>query len=143
MNISTEVQCIIMHEGKVLIGRPEEGAKWVTPGGEINVGEHILEATIRTVFNCAGISVQPQNVIFVSEEIDHEKEVHRILIFLYAKYVEGEITISDDGLWSDAKWVDVRELGPIQDEMSNATVDGFYKFSIILQQSAARSGAQA
>lgn len=143
MALSTEVRCITMHEGKVLIGR-WKNEPWETPGGEIGAFEHLLEATIREVYEHSGISVNPKNVIFVSEIVKPEQEIHRILIYLYADYVEGDITIrEEEPLWTEAQWVDVRELGNIQDGMSDEAVDAFYKFSLILRQSAARSGAQA
>jgi len=132
-----------MHEGKVLVGR-WKNEPWETPGGQIGVCEHLLEATIREVYEHAGISVEPQNVIFVSEVIKPEQELHRILIYLYAKYTEGTITIPEENpLWTEAQWVDVRKLGDIQNEMSDEAVDAFYKFSLILSQAAARSGAQS
>ena len=88
--------------------------------------------------------MSPKNVIFVSEIIKPEQEIHRLLIYLYADYVEGDITIREENpLWTEARWVDVRELGDIQDSLSDEAVDAFYKFSLILRQSAARSGAQA
>ena len=133
MIISIEARAIVMHEGRVLIGRWND-EPWETPGSEIGVCEHILEATIREVFEHTGVSVEPKNVIFVSEVIEPEKEIHRILIYLYAEYVEGEITIrEEEPLWTEAKWVDVRELGNIQNEMSDEAVDAFFKFSLVLR----------
>ena len=127
--ISIEVSAIVLNEGKVLIGRAGEH-KWVTPGGSILEGETLLDATINSVFQCTGVTVEPKSVIFVSEIIEPE---HRIILYLYADYVNGDAAPS--GIWDEVKWVDVRELGSVQDEMANETIDAFFKFSVVLRKS--------
>lgn len=96
---------------------------------------------MRAVFENAGLTTEPQNVIFVSEVIKKDARQHRVLIYLFSKYVSGDIAAG--GAWSEAEWVDVRDLAKYQDEMSDAAVDAFYKFSLILKQSQQKSGAQA
>jgi ADP-ribose pyrophosphatase YjhB (NUDIX family) len=137
---TVEVSSIIMENGKVLIGRSAEGL-WEVPTVEVMPFEGIKDAGMRGVFMNAGITVEPQNVLFVSESIKKETHEHRIVIYLYAKFIKGEL--KPDNSWSEAVWVDVRELAKYQEAMSDLTADGFYKFSLVLRQSAGRSGAQA
>ena len=127
-----EVSAIVLREGKVLVGCAN-GGKWETPGGGIQEGESILNATINAVFHCSGITVEPKNVMFVSEAFDPE---HRIILYLYADYVSGELVAGES--WDTIEWVDIRELGSLQEQMSDITVDAFYKFSLVLRQSAGR-----
>jgi ADP-ribose pyrophosphatase YjhB (NUDIX family) len=130
-----EVASIVMHEGKVLIGRSSEG-KWETPTTPVSLLEEIKVAGIRTTFELAGITVDPQQVLFFGEEIKADEKSHRIFIYLYAQYVRGELKPS--GTWTEAIWADVRELAKYQDNMSDATIDGFYKFSLCLKSMAQR-----
>lgn len=139
---STQVSSIVMDNGKVLIGRGTDG-KWETPTSIILPFEGIKEAAIRAAQVNAGVITDPQNVIFVSEVLKEREAVHKVLIYLFSKYVSGGDQFTLDGDWVEAVWADVRELAQYQDSMTDETVDAFYKFSMILRQSAARSGAQA
>ena len=135
-----EVASLIMKEGAVLIGRPE-GGLWEIPGGAIQPFEEMKTAAIRNVFSLSGVASDPQNVIFVSEVLNEKLNQHRVIIYVYSSYIEGDLKPSED--WEEAQWYDVRQLGELQNEMDEQTVDAFYKFSMILRQSVARSGAQA
>lgn len=140
----TGVAVITMHEGKVLIGRSTKEpivGKWVIPGGGIQPFEHMTDTAIREVFEETGLAIEPQHVIFVSEVIKPETQEHRVIIYMYGKYVSGEIKAGGD--LSEVQWVDVRELGKYQEDMTDVTIDAFYKFSMILRQQAARQGVQA
>ena len=135
-----EVASIIMHEGRVLIGRPKNG-QWEIPGGAIQPFEELKTAAIRSVFSLSGVTSDPKNVVFVSEVLNEKLNSHRVIIYIYSMYVEGELKPSVD--WEEAQWYDVRQLGDLQNQMDDQTVDAFYKFSMILRQSVARSGAQS
>lgn len=133
--VTVEVSSIIMHEGGVLIGRPT-GGKWETPTCSLNLFEEVKSAGIRGVFEKTGVTVEPETVLFVSEDMQPEHMTHRVIIYLFSKNATGDI--KPDNGWDEAEWVDVRELAKYQDEMSVATTDGFYKFSLFLRQSASR-----
>lgn len=137
-----KVSSIIMNLGKVLIGR-KEGGKWETPTADIMPFEGIKEAAVRAALNNSGVVTDPQNVIFVSEVLKQREAEHKVLIYLFSKYVSGGEEFVLEGDWTEAVWADVRELAQYQDTMTDETVDAFYKFSMILRQSAAKSGAQA
>ena len=138
----TKVSAIIMNEGKVLIGR-SKGGKWETPTADIMPFEGIKETAVRAVVTNTGVVSDPQNVIFVSEVLKQREAEHKVLIYLFSKYISGGESFIYEGDWTEAQWVDVRELAEYQDAMTDETVDAFYKFSMILRQSAARTGAQA
>jgi ADP-ribose pyrophosphatase YjhB (NUDIX family) len=137
MQPTVEVASIVMETGRVLIGRPT-GGKWETPTCPLNLFEEVKAAGIRGVFEKTGITVEPETVLFVSEDMQPEQMTHRVIIYLFSKNAEGELKPGSG--WDEAEWVDVRELAKYQDEMSVACTDGFYKFSLFLRQSAARSG---
>ena len=135
-----EVASIIMHEGQVLIGRPT-GGKWKVPGSVVAFSEELKTAAIRSVFSLSGVFSDPQDVIFVSEVIDKNLNQHRVIVYVYSTYIEGDPKPNEE--WGEVQWHDVRQLGDLQPEMDEQTIDAFYKFSLILQQSIARAGAQA
>jgi ADP-ribose pyrophosphatase YjhB (NUDIX family) len=137
MQPTVEVASIVMETGRVLIGRPT-GGKWETPTCPLNLFEEVKAAGIRGVFEKTGITVEPETVLFVSEDMQPEHLTHRVIIYLFSKNADGEVKPGSG--WDEAEWVDVRELAKYQDEMSVATTDGFYKFSLFLRQTAARSG---
>jgi 8-oxo-dGTP diphosphatase len=136
----TEIVAIIMNpSGQVLVGRSTlELGRWTVPGAtQINSYEPIATALARGVLDQTGIIVQPQNVMFVSEMVKPPAE-HRIVICGYAVYVSGEPSPGED--MTEVKWVDVRNLGDIQDELSDVAVDAFYKFSLVLRSQAVGGG---
>ena len=135
-----KVSSIIMNEGKVLIGRGESG-RWETPTVEIAPFEGIKEATVRATLSLTGVITEPKNVIFVSEVLKVAEATHKVIIYLFSEYVSGGEEFILDGGWAEAAWVDVRELAEYQSEMTDETVDAFFKFSTILRQQAMKAGA--
>jgi ADP-ribose pyrophosphatase YjhB (NUDIX family) len=131
-----EVASLIMNEGKVLIGRPKNG-RWEIPGGEIQPFEEMKEAAIRSVFSLSGVTSDPENVLFVSEILNAKLNAHRVIIYIYSMFVEGDLKPSVN--WEEAQWYDVRQLGELQNQMDDQTIDAFFKFSKILRQAAGRS----
>jgi len=77
------------------------------------------------------VDIDPQHALFVCEEIRQDQQVHRLVVFVFAKRM-GRISGN-----SDALWVDVRDLGQYQDEMTDIAVEGFQKLSTVLQRQAA------
>ncbi len=140
MHPTIEVAVLIMHKGEVLIGR-RIGGNWEIPGSSIQPFEEMKTSAIRSVFELSNLTVDPQNILFVSEVVNDKKAEHRVIIYLYAKYIEGEL--KPDVYWDEAEWVDVRKLGNLQEEMDEHTIDAFYKFSMVLRQSADKAGVQA
>ena|ERR1017187_7958805 len=139
-NPTVEVASLIMKDGCVLIGRSKNG-QWEIPTTAIKPFEELKVAAIRGVFELSGVTSDPQNVIFVSEVLSEKLNIHRVIIYAYSMYVEGDLKPSVD--WEEADWYGIRELGDIQDAMSSETADAFFKFSQVLRQGAARAGVQA
>jgi ADP-ribose pyrophosphatase YjhB (NUDIX family) len=132
-DIQVEVIAIIMKpEGKVLIGRNSEG-KLVIPGDTVRLYEQGKDTLARAFIEKTGLIIQPQSVMFVSE-IVKPPAPHRIIICMYAVVVSGELSAGGD--LTEVKWVDVRALGTIQDDMDDVAIDAFHKFSIVLKSQA-------
>ena len=130
-----ELAVIVMDDrGGVLIGRVPNGFdkdKLSVPISSMEPFESMSDASKRIAIEWAGLKIEPQHALFVCESINEKTEEHRIVVFIFAKRA-GNIEQSET-----AFWVDVRQLGDYQDEMSNIAVDGFYKLSLVLRQQAA------
>ena len=130
-----EIAVMSMDEkGQVLIGRAQDGwdkDKLTVPISRILPFELLSDAAKRTALEWAGINVEPQHALFVCESINEKIEEHRVVVFIFAKPGSH---VSSPG---ECFWLDVRELGNYQDEMSAIAVDGFYKLSLTLKQQAA------
>jgi ADP-ribose pyrophosphatase YjhB (NUDIX family) len=138
-----EIAVITMKDAvNVLIGKQKEGAdagKWIIPMGVVREGEAMIVAAERIALEEAGITIQPKQVLFLSEVLTPE---HHTAVFCYGEYVSGEPT--PGASLTEAVFVDPRKLGDYQKEgMSELAQDAFYKFSMILRSQAAaapRSG---
>ena len=136
-----EISTLIIHDAKVVLGKDENG-KWRLPGGKINQFESCQDAAVRTFRETTGISIKANNILFINEDISIPEERHRIIVYAYGEYVEGVIG-EQMPTYTDIQWVDVRELGPLQADMTDEVLDGFFKISLVLKQQASRTPAQA
>ena len=136
----TEIAVIVMDgKGKVLLGRSGEGVdkdKLTVPIGYLLPFESMSDAASRLVFEWARRDVKPKDVLFICEAIDRRKEYHRIVIFVFADPLGGEL--GED----TPMWVSLNDLGEYQDQMSDIAVDGFYKLSIVLKSHAGKVNIQ-
>jgi ADP-ribose pyrophosphatase YjhB (NUDIX family) len=137
-----EIAAIVMDDkGHVLLGRAPEGAdkdKVTVPIGRIRPFEAMSDAAVRIVAEWAQTEIAPQHAIFVCESIHQERQEHRVVVFIFSKATSP--TLSRKELGGNVMWVDVRDLGQYQDEMSDLAADGFYKLSLVLRQQAAAKG---
>ncbi len=136
------VATIVMNVGRnVLLGRsnrePTKGM-WIIPGGGIQPFETIQETSTREIFEETGVQVGNQEMLFISEIVNPPNE-HRIVIYVEGQAQGGVLrsTFTEEDELSEVRWVDPRDLGFYQDEMSKPTVEAFMKYSMVLQAKAA------
>jgi ADP-ribose pyrophosphatase YjhB (NUDIX family) len=138
------VATIVMKDrANVLLGRSNRSltsGKLVIPGSYLQLYETIFEASARGIKEQAGITVNPKQMLFMSEKVDKDTKEHRLAAFCFGEYVEGEPKPGSD--FTDITWVDPRELGNMQSELDELTVDAFYKFSIVMRSQANGVAAQ-
>jgi acetyl-CoA carboxylase carboxyl transferase subunit beta len=105
---------LVQDEAKrILLGRrnkdPQRGY-WVIPGGKIHAFEGIAEAAARELHEETGLTVEVGNQFRVYEIVNPPNE-HRIVIYSWAKVVEGTARASDD--LSEVRFFPADELGDI------------------------------
>ncbi len=103
---------ILVENGKVLmIEQEKKGNKyWLLPGGGLDFGESFEECIKREFREEAGIEVEPEKLVFISESIAPDNSRH--IVNLYFKVVKksGDIKIGDEEILTDIKFISAEEL---------------------------------
>lgn len=139
------VATIVVNAGhNVLLGRStkeQTKGQWIIPGGDVKYLETIQETSTREILEETGIQVASQEMLFISERVDRPTDDHRIVIYVTGQAVGGVLrsTFTEEDELSEVRWVDPRDLGLYQHEMSEMTVDAFFKYSQILKAKALRA----
>src|SRR5208337_1684307 len=139
------VATIVVNVGhNVLLGRStkeQTKGQWIIPGGKIEPFETIQETSTREILEETGIQVANQEMLFISERVDRVNLDHRIVIYVTGQAVGGVLrsTFTEEDELSEVRWVDPRDLGLYQHEMSEMTIEAFFKFSQILKAKALRA----
>ena len=86
---------------------PDAGL-WSYPGGHLNFGEKVFEASKRETFEETGIIVNPKRFltnldIFIKN--NDQLVLHYLLVAISCDYVKGNVVAKDDA--KDAKWFEV------------------------------------
>jgi 8-oxo-dGTP diphosphatase len=109
------VGAVVIRDRRILLVRranPPGRGEWAIPGGTVNVGETLQEATEREIREETGLSVKAGSPVYVFDLIERDSNgqilFHFVIIDLMADYVTGELSASDDAL--DARWYSPEEL---------------------------------
>jgi len=98
---------------RILLGQrnkdPQRGS-WVIPGGKIHAFESIADAATRELQEETGLTVEVGAHFKVYEIVNPPSE-HRIVIYSWAKVIEGTPKASDD--LSQVRFFSSEELGDI------------------------------
>ena len=113
------VGAVIIHQGKALIvqrgAEPRKG-EWTVPGGLVELGEKLREATQREVLEETGLVVKAGQVLDVFDSIYPDAggrtQYHYVLVDLLCELVSGDLQPSSD--ISDARWIKAQELDSVE-----------------------------
>lgn len=120
------VGAIVIHEGKVLVVRrgqaPARGV-WAVPGGRVELGESLREATEREVLEETGVEVRAGEPVWAFDSVirdaDERIRYHYVIVDYMAAYVAGDPHGRDDV--TEARWMTPEELA--RHEVSAPTVE--------------------
>lgn len=105
----------IVHQGRILlIQRAQDPNKgfWSFPGGRVELGETILEATRREVKEETGIEIDPLEVLQVYDWIVRDDagnlRLHYIVNYVRARYLSGDPQARSDA--AQARWTTAAEI---------------------------------
>ena len=109
------VGALVVHDGAVLLvrrGRAPSRGVWAVPGGRVELGETLAEATEREVHEETGVSVRAGEPVWSFDSVIRDEAgriaFHYVIVDLLAAYVEGEPHARDDA--AEARWVRPEEL---------------------------------
>lgn len=106
---------LIIKDNKVLLtirGKEPRKGLWGIPGGVVELGETLVEAVKREIFEETGLQVEPLELITVFDSISRDDagrvRYHYVLFEYLCEYVSGDIMAGDDA--PDARWVSLDDL---------------------------------
>jgi len=109
------IATLVINDNKaltILRGKPPSKNFWSLPGGKIELGEKLLDAAAREVLEETGIVVKPIAPFTATDAIYYDEKnkiiFHYVIIYVFAKYLEGEIIPEDDVL--DARWMTIQDM---------------------------------
>ena len=109
------VGAVVFHRGRVLLvkrGRPPSRALWAIPGGGVDLGETLVQAAEREVFEETGLRIRAAAPVYTFEYIERDDvgriRFHYVIVDLTAEYIDGDIRPGDDAL--EVRWVSDDEL---------------------------------
>lgn len=94
---------VVNERGEVLIvqrGRPPHAGQWGLPGGLIDLGERLIDAGQREVWEECGIEITMGDLLGVFEPIEHDTEgaveYHYVVLDYWAYHRRGTPRAQDD-----------------------------------------------
>src|SRR5580704_9290629 len=109
------VSFIIIEDARIVLvkrGHPPLQAEWSIPGGLLEVGELVREATIREAREETGLTVEPGELLGVYDRVlrDTEQRVqyHYVLIDFLCRRVAGDLAAASDA--AEVRWFMREEL---------------------------------
>ena len=111
--VTSVVAVIVDEEGRVLLTKrsiPPFQGEWVMPGGKIDLGEPIIEALKREVWEEVGLEVQVGELIDIFEHVTPGSDnYHFIIIYYCCTPLYCDINHNRDEV-EEARWVKRSEL---------------------------------
>lgn len=93
---------VVDHEGKILLHRRRDNARWALPGGVMDIGESIAQTVIREVREETGLEVEPEYVVGIYSDPGHvfaydDGEVRQQFSICFAcRIVGGRVQTSEE-----------------------------------------------
>ncbi|MCA0942421.1 NUDIX hydrolase [Salipiger pacificus] len=114
-SIPTPAVLAVLHRGDAVLlvrrANPPDAGLWGFPGGKVERGETLAQATERELLEETGITARACEPITALDVLDEEKgqlRHHYILIALRCEDAEGEPRAGDDAL--EVRWVPLAGL---------------------------------
>lgn len=117
------VIAIVIDQGKVLLIRranPPDVGRWGFPGGKIELGEPLLQAAERELFEETGMVGNAVQVLTATDAFDADADgrvrQHFVLVAVLCRSIGGQLQAADDAL--EAEWHSVSRLGELEHALS-------------------------
>ncbi|MEG0306671.1 MAG: NUDIX hydrolase [Clostridium sp.] len=108
-HIVTAAGVVENHKGEILLVKAHHGG-WVFPGGQVEVGENLIDAATREIKEESGINVDVKKLFAISSNTaTHkgyngvEKVPTKVMMDFICTFIDGTLCISDEN--SESCWV--------------------------------------
>jgi len=108
-HIVTAAGVVENDNGDILLVKTYHGG-WVFPGGQVDIGENIIDAVIREIKEESGINVTVQKLFAVSSNTAINKGYNgvenvptKVMFDFICNFVDGNLSISDEN--SESCWI--------------------------------------
>ena len=108
------VSAVVRHDQQVLLQQRSDNGKWSLPGGNMDIGESVLEAIKREVKEETGLEITVDRISGVYSDPNHviaytDGEVRQQFSLCFvAEAVSGQLRISDESF--AISWVQIDKL---------------------------------
>jgi 8-oxo-dGTP diphosphatase len=109
------VGAVVLKDNRVLLVRrakPPAQGLWAIPGGSVELGETLQQATEREILEETGITIQAKKPVYTFDLIEKDENnrirFHYVIVDLMADYISGKPLPGDDA--DEVRWVSSEEL---------------------------------
>ncbi len=109
------VGAIVINDEKILLVKRNKAPHknlWAIPGGSVEPGETLQEATEREIREETGLTIRAKEPVYTFDLIERDEKgavrFHYVIVDLSADYISGDLQPADDAL--DARWFSSAEL---------------------------------
>lgn len=110
-NPKLTVDAAIVDDGRVVLIRrlnPPFKDGWALPGGFVDYGEKVEDATVREALEETSLEVEVEALVGVYSDPGRDPRGHTVGVVHLCKVVGGELAAADDA--KEAKWFSFEEL---------------------------------
>ncbi|WP_144513905.1 NUDIX hydrolase [Bacillus sp. FJAT-22090] len=86
-----------------------ESSYYTLPGGAVEKGETLMEASVREVKEETGLDVQVDGIFSIGEAFFKDRGHHAVFFTFIGKIIGGEINISFPEEIEEVTWMDVKQ----------------------------------
>lgn len=107
------VGVFVIKNGKFLMGQragTHGTGKWSVPGGWLEYGESLENATVREVKEETGMEVASVSFLTLTNNIFQDEDIHSLTAWMVGEWRSGEPTILEPDKFVDQGWFDLDTL---------------------------------
>jgi len=112
------VSAIIIEDERILLVRHEKYGRsyWVLPGGGMDFGETLEEATVRELKEETNLDITVDKLVFVDDILPRDLHRHVVDVYFTANVVGGDLEVGEDSHMHEVRFFPLEELRDLQFE---------------------------